>query len=207
MYGELIEAIEIIEGGQLAATTKLTLGKHKRRDIVPALKKNAPVTQDVDIAFHHRSGQRYYVEVKADPETIVNKIGIDEDKSKDGVVNDLAVADRTLLTTPDQVLSYESTKVTHEAKTTSKHYPRGKQIILIYSSRKTDRWLQIFTSKAARRLVKHQFHLQIGSCLMDAPTMTAVQNKVDLAIVGLSDVQIADWVTAQSITHPSDYLK
>ena len=207
MFGEQVAAIEFIESGDLAKGTQLTLGKHKARERVPALKKNTPATQDVDISFHHRSGERYYVEVKADPQTIVNKIGVDEDKSKDGVVNDLLVADRTLLTTPDQVLSYQSTKVTHEAKPTSKHYKPGmKRIVLIYASRVTTRWLLIFTSKAARRLVKHDFHLQLGPCVMDAGMMTAVQTKVDLAIKGLSEPEIDDWVTTTSLTAPDKFL-
>jgi hypothetical protein len=206
MYGELSEAVETIASGQLLPGTKLTMGKNKLREQVPGLKANTPKTQDVDIAYHAGSGERYYVEVKADPETIVNKIGEDEDKSK-GIHREAEVLDPELRTTPDQVLSYQSTKRTHEAKATSKHYGTGaKRIIMVYSTRRTDGWLAVFTSKAARRLIKHEFHLRLGKCLMDAPAMTKMQDYVDAATKPMSKPEIEDWVKTESARPPEELL-
>ena len=37
--------------------------------------------------------------------------------------------------------------------------------------------------------------------------MVEVQKKVDLAIAGMGDHEIDTWITAQSATHPDNYLK
>ena len=220
-FAELVEALNIIEAGQLRKGTQLTLGKDKQRPKVAALKENSKDTQDIDITLHHESGVRHYVEVKADPRTIVDKIGGDEDKTitdssavvRQGVQNpaDPSLAlDPDLLTTPDQVLSYEATKVSHELKapntTKPNKYPTGKTIVMMYSSPSLKDWLVIFTSKAARRLIKHHFELRLAGFQMNAVALQKIQDYVDAKTAHLDERMKKDWATTNSGTKPSDLL-
>ena len=207
MFAELAEAHKIITSGQLLPGTQLTLGKVKKRDKHPAMKKAAPEDQDVDISFHHKGGTRHYVEVKADPATIVDKIGEDE-KKKELVDDSLKVSDPDLASTPDQVLSYANAKKTHEAKVSKKgRYATGKKIVLTYSTRKTKNWLCIFTSKAALRLITHGFELQLADCRMDGPTLLKVQDYVTRQTATMSKPDKESWVATQSATSPEDFIK
>ena len=143
--------------------------------------KKPTTTQEIDLSFHGSDGQRHYHEVKADPDTIVSKIGGDEAKSAltpdlDGPLSD------ELKKTPDQVLSYASARDHHElnALSSAERYPDGKSIVLMYVSPNTRNWLRIFTTKAGRRLLDHEFDSRLGAITFNATQLAQVQARVDL---------------------------
>ncbi len=210
MYGELWETHRVLAESEVAAGTLIRMGKDKVRPEAPGMKAAATTTQDIDLSFHGVEGRRHYHEIKADPDTIVGKIGGDEAKTA-VVAGPLGPPDPVLASTPDQVLSYASARDAHNLKSATR-YPGGKNIVLMYVSPGTKNWLRIFTSKAAQRLIAHGFELRVADVLFDAALLTLVQAKVNKeAPPGPGDVR-DDWARDHSglATHayydPKKYL-
>ena len=110
MLGELWETHRVLAEKEFAPGTQIRMGKDKLRPESQGMKQNAKptTTQDIDLSFHGADGKRHYHEIKADPDTIVGKIGGDEAKA--AVIGGTATgtAADELNATPDQVLSYAS---------------------------------------------------------------------------------------------------
>lgn len=201
MFGELWETHRVLSTNEFAPGTQIRMGKDKLRPETQGMKQNAKptTTQDIDLSFHGADGKRHYHEIKADPDTIVGKIGVDE--TKDAVIAGTATgADAAALdTTPDQILSYASTRDEHESKASKdpSRYTAGKEIVLMYVAPITRNWLRVFTSKAGQRLIAHRFGLRIGATSFDTAELIQVQAKVD-KLAPPADPARDDWAKANS---------
>jgi hypothetical protein len=203
MFGELWETHRVLAEGDFEPGTKIRMGKDKLRPETTGMKQNAKptTTQDIDLSFHGADGKRHYHEVKADPDTIVGKIGGDETKAAV-----LGAPSEELKNTPDQVLSYASARDAHQLKPskTPDRYPTGKSIVLMYVAPSSRNWLRIFTSKAGRRLIDHGFELRVGATTFDATSLALVQAKVD-TVAPKDDPARDVWARTNSATLTSLY--
>ena len=159
-FSELAELHRVVSSGALAQGTKLSLGKDKDRPITAAMKADTKPTQDVDITFTGAEGYRHYHEVKADPDTLVDKIGGQPAEAY-------------------QAISYAETKRTRELKYgqgKSKSKAKGVRVVWITPSRKN--WTVIFEGGAVDRLIENRFELIVSNVHFDAVGLDQVRTLV-----------------------------
>lgn len=211
VLGELGALDLLLRDNQLAPGHQIRVGKYKK---LPEKNVRGLAQQDVDISFRDPGDFRHHVEVKYDPETLVNKIVplkeiqalnlpmFPTDKGKEKLVEEVGQYQGL----PKQAVAYELTRVYHsELKPRSSAKPAPKGHFVTWVVPVTHKWMLIFVSSAAEKLAALKQYLRLGPFLLSPEQLIKVQNSVRLAVSSL-DISKRDAIIKDPSTSIKSYL-